>query len=125
MFFKKLDPDSGASRGDLEALLAGQKEAHFWTEEVVKDAARFVENPFDGSRDSLLTSSWQLIQARLALRKVEESIPSRLQGEEEGDPPFNAFPGPVGERSTPTPAHPTTPEGSGLTEPLTGSEGEG
>lgn len=39
-------------------------------------------------------------------------------------PPFNATHTPQEPLSTPTPTHPTTPEGSGLTEPLTGSEGE-
>lgn len=84
MFFKRLDPDSGASRGDLEALLAGQKEAHFWTEEVARDAADFLSNPFEGNRDQLFAACERLIEARRALRKVEESIPSRPQGEEEG-----------------------------------------
>lgn len=40
------------------------------------------------------------------------------------NPPFNATHTPQGGRSTPAPTHPTAPEGSGLTEPLTGSEEE-
>lgn len=84
MFFKKLDPDSPASRGDLEALLEAQRVCHFWAEEVVRGAAEFVENPFDTRRDKLARACNRLIEARRALWEVEESIPSRPQGEEEG-----------------------------------------
>ena len=74
MYFKRIDPDSPASRGDLEALLGGQKEAHFWTEEVARDAAAFLTDPFESTRDTLVESCNRLIQARQDLRKVEESI---------------------------------------------------
>lgn len=74
MYFKRLDPDSTASRGDLEALLEAQRACHFWATEVVKDAADFVDNPFEHRHNKLATSCGFLIQARQACSTLEESI---------------------------------------------------
>ena len=74
MYFKRLDPDSPASRGDLEALLGAHADCLLWTEAVTRHSADFIEAPFESRRDCLLKSCDLLIKAYRRLQEVEESI---------------------------------------------------
>ena len=74
MYFKRIDPDSPASRGDLEALLEAMAHCAELQGELSRHFAEFIDGPFETRLKILLMSANRFRAAYLTLRKVEESI---------------------------------------------------